>query len=41
MKQAGYIGQDADRQMQLVCIYLDQLEAIFCTENFSMMQINV
>jgi hypothetical protein len=29
MKQAGYIGQEADRQMQFVCFYLDQLEAIF------------
>lgn len=40
-QQAGYSGQGAERQMQSVCIYLDQLEASVCTVNFSLMQINV
>jgi hypothetical protein len=33
--------QDADRQMQPVCIHLDQLLASLCTVNFSLMQTNM
>ena len=33
--------QVADRQIQSVCIYLDQLLASLCTVNFSLMQINM
>ena len=40
-QQAGYTGQGPDRQMQTVCVYLDQLAASFCTVNFSLMQINI
>jgi len=32
-------GQGADRQMQMVCIYLDQPS--LCTVNFSLMHINI
>lgn len=40
-QQAGYTGQGPDRQMQTVCIYLDQLVASLCTVNFSLMQFNI
>ena len=40
-QQAGYTGQGPDRQMQTVCIYLDQLVASLCTVNFSLMHINI
>lgn len=40
-QQAVYTGQGPDRQMQTVCVYLDQLVPSLCTVNFSLMQINI